>query len=167
MQAYIPCEFNRKPRSLNDVDQWKATKFCLLLLYTGPVIFRSLIREDLYENFMVLHCAIRILTSPALCLEFTDYAEKLLHHFVQTYKDVCGAECVSHNIHNLIHLAEEVRNLGHLDGWSGFPFENFMQRLKRSTRKPGKALEQLCNRMERERDIPPRERKAASLVPIS
>lgn len=57
------------------------------------------------------------------------------------------------NVHGLTHLAKDVRNLGHLNGWSAFPFENFMQKLTKLQQRPGKALEQLCRRVNEERTM--------------
>ena len=38
IRGYLPREFSRKPRSLFEVRQWKATEFRQFLLYTGPVV---------------------------------------------------------------------------------------------------------------------------------
>ncbi|KAM7291910.1 uncharacterized protein ISCGN_025208 [Ixodes scapularis] len=147
LRHFVPSDFSRRPRSFWDMEMWKATEFRLLLLYTGPVIFPSTVRSDLQANFMILHCAITILASPRLSKELVDYAEKLLRYFVETCKSLFGTEFISYNVHGLLHLENDVRAHGHLDRWSAFAFENYMQNFKKSLRKPEKPLEQLCNRL--------------------
>ncbi|CAN7984520.1 unnamed protein product, partial [Ixodes hexagonus] len=147
LEPSICSDFSRRPRTLRDVDTWKATEFRTFLLYTGPIVLRSILPKPLMENFMVLHCAITILSSPTYSMEYIDYAEKLLLHFVEVYMSLYGKHAVSYNIHNLVHLASDVRNHGILQKWSAFPFENFMGSLKGLLRKPGKKLEQLHNRI--------------------
>lgn len=57
LAANIYCEFSRKPRSLSDIDRWKATELGQLLLYTGTAVLRSLERKK-HEHFLVFHVAI-------------------------------------------------------------------------------------------------------------
>ncbi|CAN7937870.1 unnamed protein product, partial [Ixodes hexagonus] len=151
LRLFVPSDFSRRPRTFWDMEMWKATEFRLLLLYTGPVIFLSTVRPDLQANFMILHCAIMILASPRLSEALIDYAEKLLRYFVESCKSLFGTEFISYNVHGLLHLANDVRAHGHLDKWSAFAFENHMQKLKKTQRKPEKPLEQLCNRLAEER----------------
>lgn len=66
MRAYIPDEFARKPRSLKEVDRWKATEFRQFLLYTGPVVLCGVLDPVVYHNFLLLSTAIAILVSPKL-----------------------------------------------------------------------------------------------------
>lgn len=64
MCSYIPKEFVRKPRSLNELNHWKAAEFRQFLLYTGIIVLKDYVHEDLYYEFLVLHCAYRLQCSP-------------------------------------------------------------------------------------------------------
>ncbi|CAN7976054.1 unnamed protein product [Ixodes persulcatus] len=151
LRHFICSELSRRPWSLTEVDRWKATEFKLILLYTGPLVFVPSLPVDMYKNFMSLHVALTILSSPRLCRDFLDYAEQLLLHFVRTFMFLYGEERVSHNVHGLIHLAADVRAHGSVNGWSAFPFENYMQKLKKQKRKPEMPLQQLYKRIMEER----------------
>lgn len=89
LKKNISIEFSRKPRSLEFVRKYKATEFRLILLYLEPIIFRHL-KKDIYNDFLSLHVAIRILASPNLCLQFNDYVHQLLLHFGEGFKLLYG-----------------------------------------------------------------------------
>lgn len=78
MSSFLPKEFARKPRKLDEVDRFKATEFRQLLLYTGPVIFYKKLSRDKYIHFLSLSVAIRILCSEEYCVQLLDYAHSLL-----------------------------------------------------------------------------------------
>lgn len=141
----IPTEFNRKPRFLNEVKRWKATEFRQFLLYTGPIVLKGVLSKDRYLNFLCLHVAIVILSSRE---HFThiNYASELLQYFVKTFKTLYGPEHMSHNIHNLLHLSEDVKHHGPLDLFSAFKFENYLQSILKSIRKHDKPLQQIIKR---------------------
>jgi len=140
----IPIEFNRKPRSLLEAKRWKATEFRQFLFYTGPVVLRKILNNDRYINFLSLHVAIIILTCPKYS-HFINYASNLLLYFVNTFKILYGAENISHNVHNLLHLSEDVK-IHPLDNFSAFPFENYLQTILKSIRKGEKPLAQIIKR---------------------
>lgn len=142
----IPLEFNRKPRSLTESKRWKASEFRQFLLYTGPVVLKNILPDDKYQNFLSLHIAVTILSSSSKFLELIDYAHKLLHYFVETSIILYGQEHASHNIHNLLHITDDVKMFGPLDKFSAFSFENHMQILKKYVRKQDKPLQQLVKR---------------------
>lgn len=54
---------------------------------------------------------------------------------------------MSPNVHNLIHLCDDVRNLGSLDSFSAYPFENYLQIIKNLIRKSAKPLQQIVKRL--------------------
>lgn len=136
----IPLEFNRKPRSVLESKRWKATEFRQFLLYTGPVILKSILSRDRYNHFLSLFVAVRILTNEDY-FQYIEYAENLLRYFVESFCVLYGEEHVSHNIHNLLHIVDDVKLFGALDKFSAFDFENFMQALKKMVRKSSKPLQ--------------------------
>ncbi|OXA53107.1 hypothetical protein Fcan01_12545 [Folsomia candida] len=78
---FIPSEFNRKPRSLCELEYWKATEYRTFLLYLGPVVLKGILPQEKYEHFLQLSIAIRTLLSESY--DWYDYAGKLLCAFVQ------------------------------------------------------------------------------------
>lgn len=146
----IPLEFSRKPRSLMKVPHWKPTEFRQFLLYTGPIVLRSVLQKNVYEHFLTLHVAVTILVSPTLinAEQNIKYAEDLLKYFVQHFDGIYGEQYIFHNVHNLLHLCNDVRKFGVLDNFSAFPYENFLGSLKNLLRKSEKSLQQLARRYE-------------------
>ena len=92
LKRLLPCKFSRKPRSLFEFRQWKATEFRLFLLYTEPVVLKEKLTLALYKNFMCLSVAIRILLNNKSNSESYDYAEKLLKCFVESVSEHYGDE---------------------------------------------------------------------------
>lgn len=159
----IPCEFVRKSRSLNEAKRWKATEFRLFLLYTGPVVLKNCISKGRYTHFLCLHVAISLL-SRCTCSEDIEYADSLLKYFVETFIVLYGSQNVSHNIHNLLHVCQDVQQLGSIEKFSAFPFENFMQSLKKLARKDEKPLQQIVRRIS-EQDFFPTKSQVSSASP--
>jgi len=145
LKCYIPVEFARKPRKLDCIKLWKATEYRLILLYTGPLAFKSILKKSVYIHFVTLHVIIRILSSQDLH-EYLSYAQDLIIFFIKTFIKLYGIENVSHNVHSLLHLVEDVKRFGPIDNFSAFKFENFMQILKRYLRKADKPLQQVVRR---------------------
>ncbi|XP_075559920.1 uncharacterized protein LOC142591476 [Dermacentor variabilis] len=140
-------EFARRPRSLREIDRWKATELRCFLLYLGPCVLRGILSKNLYSHFLILHTAITILSSPSLCREYCSYAKELLICFVSSFQSIYGKHSLSYNVHSLVHLADDVLRYGPLDSFSAFPAENFMHHLKKLVRHSKKPLEQLVNRI--------------------
>lgn len=144
----IPVEFARKTRTLKQLARYKASEFRLLLLYILPVAL-SLLPKELYEHFLLLHCAIRILSCPKLVRERenVEYARTLLLNFVTSSSRLYGDEFLVYNVHNLIHLADEVLRFGPLDVFSCAPFENHIGMLKNLVQPTNRPLAQLAKRI--------------------
>ena len=152
---HVPREFARRPRTLKEIDRWKATEFRQFLLYSGPVILSNILPQKLYCNFMLLSVAIRILLSGSNSLSspsMINYAGELLKIFVKNFGELYGKENLVYNVHCLIHLADDAQKYGLLDCISSFPFETYLGKLKKLIRKPSQPLVQLVKRLQ-EKDI--------------
>lgn len=141
----IPLEFNRKPRALEENRRWKATEYRQFLLYTGPVVLKSILNHDNYLNFMSLNVAVTILSFQSHHVRYLDYANSLFNYFIKTFIILYGKDNCSINIHNLLHICDDVKKFGMLQEYSAYPFENFMQKIKGYIRKKDKPLQQIIN----------------------
>lgn len=146
-------EFSRKPRTLSELDRWKATEFRQFLLYSGPVILENTLVKENYLMFISLSISIRILCSEKHYLKYNDYAHKLLLYFVQTFKRLYGEDYISYNIHGLVHLAADAKNLGALDTFSAFKFEHKLGKIKKLVKSPNRPLQQIVNRLKEQEFI--------------
>lgn len=146
-RQYVPKEIARRPRSLKYLEHWKATEFRVFVHFLGPAVLAHRVTDRAYLNFISLHCAILILASEGLCKQQNAYARELLMFFVQSFLQLYGKRETSHNVHSLIHLADDVNIHGPLDSFSAFPFESNMKLIKRLLRKADRSLEQLFNQM--------------------
>ncbi|OXA45782.1 hypothetical protein Fcan01_19500 [Folsomia candida] len=113
-KKFVTNDFARKPRTLGELDRWKATELRTFLLYTGPIVLKNNISDKYYRNFMLLSVATRLLAEPCQSKENINYAEQLLEYFVHNFMEIYGKENVSYNIHGLIHIANDVRLHDHL-----------------------------------------------------
>lgn len=122
IKSCITNDFAWNPREILEVCQFKATEFRQLLLYTGPIVFKNVISEECYINFMALSISLRILLSLDHCF-YLEYTHQLLKYFKQ-----------------ILHLADDYKIYGPLDRCSCFYFENYMKYLTRMLRKNVKPL---------------------------
>lgn len=144
---WVPKDFNRKPRGLQELCRWKGTELRFFMLYLGPIILQHFLPREYLIHFNSLNCAMRILCDSRDCYRNNAYAKELLIYFVQQFKTLYGEQYVTSNFHYLIHLNEDVKIYGPLDSYSTFDFENHMQVLKRMIRKHANPLQQIHRRL--------------------
>lgn len=148
LKKQIPCEFQRKTETLNEISLWKATQFSFFLLYAGIVILKKILTPKFYNHFLLLFTSCRILCSKELALKYNAEAKLYLSRFVSLMIQLYGKSTISINSHNLIHIADDVRNMNcHLSLINSYAFENLLGKMKRTLRSGNKPLQQLCNRM--------------------
>ncbi|XP_025158395.1 uncharacterized protein LOC109504667 [Harpegnathos saltator] len=147
LRAYCPSDFAQRPRSLDACTKYKATEFRQFLFYTGPIVTYGILNQQVYTHFLLLHAAIRILVSTSSSKIYLNFAEVALQKFVERCENMYGSTFNSYNIHGLLHIANDVRQLGPLDSFFAFPYENNMTIFRKCCRKPDLPLQQISNRM--------------------
>ncbi|XP_071580037.1 uncharacterized protein [Temnothorax nylanderi] len=150
---YLPTDFARLPRSLEEIEYYKATELRQFLLYTGPVALQNIANKNVYIHFMALSCAIRILSSSELYLTYNNYALQLLEYFVKKYEIIYGTEYLTHNVHGLIHLPADCVKHGPLENFSCFKFENYLFEIKKKMKMSRHPLQQICNRLKEQEQV--------------
>ena len=154
-----PSEFQRRCRSFNELNYFKATEFRNIVCYLFPFIFEKVFPdESTFQHFTLLFVAMRLLLSVGLDPQLLDYARQLLVKFVEKGGSIYGDKFYVNNVHGLIHLADDYVRFGNLDNVSCFPFENYMSKLKRFVKRPGAELVQVVKRVkEREMWVEPKQ----------
>lgn len=113
----------RKPRSLYQRADCKASEFRFMLLYYLPVCLEGCVPKVYVEHVRLLSAAVYTLLQSSITYDEVDEAEKKLKTFVKQHQTLFGEENMVMVIHLLKHLAESVRKLGPLWCHSAFPFE--------------------------------------------
>ena len=146
---FVPTEFARKLRPLSFISRWKATEWRQFLLYIGPIVLKDCVSADIYRTFLTLHIAIRILNSESLHMNtaLLSYAGDLLENFVKNFQNIFGLQFCGFNVHNLLHLVEDVKRFGSLDSYSCFKFENYYSIFRKKIMPCGNHLAQFANRL--------------------
>ena len=150
LSGFMPREFARQPRSLSEMDRWKATEFRQFLLYTGPVVLRHVVTEAVYDHFLSLTVSLSIMldSDPVKRNGYLPYARQLIEYFVHKCKDIYGHTFTVYNVHNLLHLHEDVSFFQcSLNEVSAFQFENHLQVVKKLVRKSQNPIVQVAKRL--------------------
>lgn len=90
----------------------------------------------------------RLLASQETHLEYADFCQELLERFVENYGNIYDPEDLVYNVHSLLHVVEDVKLYGPLDGFSAYRFENHMREINKNIKKSNLILQQLSKRLE-------------------
>lgn len=139
MRPFTSSQFQRKPRTLDDLSHWKGTEFRFFCYYAAPLVSKGILPREIYTHFMRLDIAV-IIFSSYLVHKKLEAVHHFLRRFVEDFVEFYGEELVSYNVHHLLHLADDCENFGCLNLFKAFSFESAMKPIVSSVRHGNKHL---------------------------
>jgi hypothetical protein len=122
-----PYEITRLPRSLSDRKHWKGSEWHFWLLQLGIPVLRGILPVVYLKHLMLLVEGIQLLSQTEIKVADIERADVCLNIFVSQFGMLYGAENVTYNVHQLLHIADSVKNWGPLWCYSTYIFEGYMQ----------------------------------------
>ena len=150
LQQHFPIDFPRRCRGFDDFDRWKATELRQFFLYIGPVILKEHLTPEVYDNFMYFSVLSYIGSNNRFCKSFVSFLQEAAKYTVQEFAKIFGEQHVVYNIHNFIHLFDNIEQYGSLDNYSCFPFESYLGKLKKLVRGCQNPAAQIFRRLKEE-----------------
>lgn len=143
----LPYEIHRSARGLDVLPFWKGSECGVFLNYIGVALFKQFVPEHEYKMFLHLFCAVTICS----CSYFTRFLPIAQSHFESFIRIARKTfKTLSSNIHNLVHIVDEIKRFGTLNTISSYPFENQLYQIKRKLRSGHLPLQQIMNRISEE-----------------
>ncbi|CAC5361428.1 unnamed protein product [Mytilus coruscus] len=118
-------EITRLPRTIqNDLKYWKASEYRSFLLYYGAPVLHGILDRERWSHYLLLVNAMHVLLKYGSTDEEVNEAELYLLEFCKNFPRLYNGCYMRLNIHQLLHLADCVRNLGPLYTHSCFSSED-------------------------------------------
>lgn len=148
VQCEMPSDIHRAVRTLDSLRHWKGLEYRTMILYVGCVIFKQVLPDHEYNHFLLLFTAVRICS----CNIYTKYyslASKMFEMYVEQYKLIYGYHTIGSNVHNLIHIVQDLINCNanNLINISTYKFENALRLLGLKLKHTNRPLEQVVCRL--------------------
>lgn len=120
-----PSFSQRAPRSLKEMKFWKASEYKMFLMYYSVPIMKNILDEVYLKHHCLLVSALSLLSQDSISLSQVQAASAMLQSYVSDFPRLYHIRYLGINVHQLIHLPDEVINLGPLWVYSCFFLENF------------------------------------------
>lgn len=125
----------------------RSLQFRNFLTYYGFVVVRNYLPASHFNHFMLLFCATRLASSDKYVCNNLGLIESLFKTFVEISKNLYGREFMTSNVHNLLHIVEDVERFEPLPSLSAYPFESYLGKMKNIIRAGHKPLIQIAKRL--------------------
>lgn len=138
---------NRPIRDLDCIAKWKGVEYRNFGLYVAIVVLKGNLKNYLYIHFILYFCAMRIFSSSVHLNDFALIGEKCMEVFLERFKLIYGRQFFTSNIHNLIHVSDDVKRFGALNTISTYPFESKLYKIKRMLHSGNLPLERVARQI--------------------
>lgn len=144
--SFTPPSFvQRLPRSIKaHLAYWKAHELKTWFFYYSTPCVADIMDREYFEHYLLLILGIYHLCQASIDPHSVDIASRALNEFVARYEHLYGLRHMINNLHQLRHLADNVREFGPLWTSSCFPFEDLNGKLKRLVHGSNSAQLQIC-----------------------
>ena len=119
----VPSEISRAPRTFTDRNYWKASEWRAFIFYS-LVVLRDILPPVFLKHLFLFVYGVYSLLGDSIDESTINSAEACLTKFVIQVEELYGLKCCSFNVHQLIHLAQSVKDCGPLWSSSAFIFES-------------------------------------------
>lgn len=119
-----PQLITRSPRPIDLINLWKASEWRSWLLFYCLICLKGILPKKYLVHLAKLVAAIEIRLGSSISQEDLNRAHNLLVEFVVYFQEYFGKDQMTYSIHLLLHLVQNVRNLGPLFVHDAFCFEN-------------------------------------------
>ena len=124
-EIFPTMEIKRMPRSVSEhLKYWKASELRSFLLFYGAPALYGILSESYFQHYLLLVNAMHLLLKDSISESDLREAENLLFSFCSSFPRLYAARFTTMNIHQLLHLVDDVRDLGPLFTHSCFHFED-------------------------------------------
>lgn len=118
-------EIKRLPRSIAEhLKYWKASELRSFLLYYGLPTLYGLLPDDYFAHYTLFVHAIYILLQDSISEADLQEADRLLDGFCKSFSTLYEERFYTLTVHQLLHLVDNVKDLGPLYTHSCFSFED-------------------------------------------
>ncbi|CAH1099203.1 unnamed protein product [Psylliodes chrysocephalus] len=148
----LPREIHRPMRSMNCLAFWKGVEYRSFLNYVGIVVLKDVVKDHIYQHFLLLFVATKI-CSCDIYKKYLSVAQLMFETYVEQFKNIYSEDYLTSNVHNLVHVVDDVNRFGVLQSISAYPFEHALFQIKRLLHMGNYNLEQVVNRLSERNEI--------------
>ena len=124
-----PSSITRRPRSLNERLDWKASEWKNFLLYYSVFVLPATMPRNYRKHFFLLSFSLHILNTENVSTARLQLAQRAFLKFLQGIDELYGSTNYTYNNHLLLHLCKFYQWWGPVWGYNAFKYEDGIRKL--------------------------------------